>query len=360
LKTVAFLEKFFVVLILLGLVKVWSMTGPGFFDTDSAYFFPTGHLALSLGYDQYLSYSSSGNLQKHYNAVPFNLSYALARNVQVGISIPLIWVAAPKSGKTLGLVGGDGLVELHFGNDETEYDYRESFLFKVRIPDASPPVGRDQRLSTAKFSYSGDEFVIKDSSSDYYPLIKHNGDLTLGWNFSKQILPKTFVHFNARYVYEFSTNESLTNIFAFNGLIDTTNDVSTTSNFDNYQGAKFSLFGIEKIFQKFFYSTSFSDPWADKKNDHLELSLALDTTLDVGFDLFEKHFSLAIRPFSELFFLKRFTEESLYKSNLTWTVGAGIFLPFGLRYQFGFSHVFWSENRYDFEDSARMNLTWVF
>ncbi len=335
----------------------FAMTGPGFFDTETALFYPTGHLVLALGLDQYLSYSTSGNLQKRYGQVPFNLSYSLVRNVQVGVTIPLVWATATKTGKSLGLAGGDGLVELHFGNDEPEYDYRESFVFKVRVPDASPPVGREKRFSSG-LDYEGDDFVLQ--VSDYYPLVKHNVDLTLGWNFSKQILPKTFMHFNARYVYELNTNETLTNIFAFNGFIDTTNDISSTSNFDNYAGAKFSLFGIEKIFQKFFYSTSFTDPWSDKKNDHLEFSLAFDTTLDLHYELFERPISLSLRPFTELFFLKRFTEDSLYKSNLAWTFGVGFFLPFGLRYQFGYTHVFWSENKFDYEDSARMNLSFVF
>lgn len=282
------------------------------------------------------------------------MTYAPVKNVQLGLTIPLVSVYDARLNETRNVAIGDFQVDFEFGHDDLEYDFREAFTFRTRI-NTGPAIDRNLR-----FSSTPSDFTIQSSLADYYPLVKKNVDFALGWNFTKEILPNTSFHFNFRYVYELAPDETLTNIFAFNGLDGSSNQTSTVTNLNQFNGSTLSLFGIEKIIGRLFWTTGLDDPWKDKINDHVELSAAIDTTFNLEYYLFDRRFSLALKPFLELFFLKRFSEESLFKSNLSITAGIHFRLFSALRYQIAFSHILWSESRFEYQDAAHMGLTLFF
>lgn len=338
----------------LGLLAAGGLQAfPGYLNTRSTEFYPRGRVGLSVGLERFEDRGPYGTWPLVFSAVPVSIATALARNVQLGLTLPFVWVEnLARPDRSLALVAGDMVLDMEFGHDEPEYDYREAFTFRVRIPDTSPPIDRNRRLSTLERDYAEGSTV-----RDYYPLTLHHQEMALGWNFSKQLGEKTWLHFNARYVYEFGTNESLTNMFALQGALVSTNDISTITNAEALAGTTFSLFGIEKIWERFFGWTGRVDPWADKANDRVELSLGVDTTLDLGYHVSGRKIPFAIQPFAELFLSKRFTEESLAKSHLDLSAGAAFHLPAHLRLQFAFTRVLWADARFDYQDALRMNLT---
>lgn len=340
----------------LGLLAVQCLQAvPGYLNTRSTQFYPRGRVGLSVGLDRFEDRGPYGTWPLVYTALPINLTTALARNVQIGLTLPFTWVDnGARPDRSLAPVAGDMLIDMEFGHDEPEYDYREAFTLRVRIPDTSPAIDRNRRFSTLTRDYAESASV-----RDYYPLSLHNQELALGWNFSRELGQKTWLHFNARYVYEFGTNESLTNMFALQGVLVSTNDISTLSgtNFEALAGTSFSLFGLEKIWDRFFGWTGRVDPWADKRNDRVELSLAVDTTVDLGYHVAGRKIPFSIQPFAELFLVKRFSEESLAKSHFDLSAGASFHLPAHLRLQLAFTRVLWAEERFEYQDAVRMNLT---
>ncbi len=82
----------------------------------------------------------------------------------------------------------------------------------------------------------------------------------------------------------YSLLESLTNLFSLTGFINENDETQQNTSVGNtsdiaLEDSSFSFFGIEKIIQKLFWTTNLKDPWVDKKNDHLEISLSIDTQL---------------------------------------------------------------------------------
>ena len=326
---------------------------PGYLHTRSTEFYPVRRLGLTVGWERHEDRGPYGTWPLVYTLLPITLTTALVRNVQLGLTLPLAWVdnlARPERG--VPPAAGDMLLDLEFGHDEHEYEYREAFTLRVRIPDTSPSIDRNRRYATLPR-----EYLEASPVRDYYPLVRHSGELCLGWNLSKEFLPRTWVHFNARYTYEFGTNEGLTNMFALQGVLVNSNDVSSVSNLEAFQGTSFSLFGIEKIWDRLFGWTSRTDPWADKRNDHLELSLGVDTRFDLGYHVAGRSIPFAVQPFAELYWAKRFSEESLAKSHIELSAGAALHLPGNLRFQFALSRVRWAENLFEYQDSATMSVT---
>ncbi len=333
-----------------------SFAGLKYAQTRLAHFYPPGHLVLDLGFQNYFSSGEFGDFQGRYYFIPLSLTYAVVKNVQLGVTIPVAGIYDAQFNRYQKFSFGDFQVDFEFGHDDYEYDFREAFTFSTRI-GTGVPVNRERRLSTTPSFY---KFTGQNPPDDLYPFVKNNADFSLGWNFSKELFQGTSVHFNFRYVYELGPDEGLTNIFAFNGLVDSTNDTSTVTNVDQFSGSTVSLFGIEKIIGRLFWTTGLDDPWKDKINDHLEFSTAVDTTFNLEYYLFGRRFSFVLKPFLEIFFSKRFTEESLYKSHLDLTVGIHLKLFSLLRYQIAFTHVLWSESRFEYQDAATMSLTLFF
>ena len=336
---------------------VWSVLGarPGF-EVGQAEFLPASKLDLSLGWERYRDPGIYGASQHLYDVAPIGLRYALARNVQMGLFWPMVGVENLTS-PTLSLApaAGDITFELAFGHDELEYDYREAFVFSTRIIDESPAVPRS-RAQTSVVDYNRDA-----TSRDYYPFVFHNTDFSLGWDFTKRLEGRVRLHASVRYVYELSTNETLTNVFAFNGLIDQNpSNAQNTAGLSNFQDAKISFFSLEKIFQKLFWTTSLTDPWSDKANDHIEYGLALDTTWDLHYDFAGTPVEVSVSPFLEISGAQRFTQLSMMKSHLQSTLGAELAWGPRLRTKFGFTRILWAENNYDYSDGARLELSFLF
>lgn len=326
-----------------------------YLNTHSAFFDPPGRVALDLGLTRFEDRGPYGAYSMIYSQVPVVMTTSLARNVQVALTLPVIWVEnVLRPERSMPPAVGDLLFDLAFAHDEPEYDYREIFTFRTRIPDTSPNVAQNRRYNPVV------DYEPTSTVRDYFPLARHNGEMALGWGLTKEVAGRLQVHLGFRYTYEFGTNETLTNFFAFQGVLVNSNDTSTFSNFDAFQGTTFSLFGIEKVVQRLFGWTDFKNPWADKANDHLELSLSIDTRIDLGYHFGQHPVHVALVPFAELFWVRRFSEESLAPGHLDLSAGVGIELPAQMKLTLALTKVLWREGAHPAQDGMHLGVSFLF
>ena len=331
---------------LFGLIS--RLEASDYFFTQSAHFHYDSSVSIFFNFNQYIRKNRFGNAQYLLQELPFKIKATIIKNVQASIAIPLIFGRSFTTGADLPLAIGDLELEARFGHDDSEYNYRQAYYFKYRA-SISP--------TTTKIA-SAQRFSQDVQEASYYPLASQFDEMTLGWHGTKNITPKTQFHLNLNYVYQLSTNESITNLIAFENISNA--DVETNARGGKLQDIRFSLFGLDTTLQNLFWTTSYNQPWSDKRNDHVNISMAIDTLIDADYYFGSKKVLLSLKPFLEVTFVLPFTSESFHHTRILITPGLLLKFTKHLRYLFGVGFLSSSITRFEFEAASFMSLRLVF
>ena len=297
-----------------------------------------------------------GNLYIIFFRFPIYFDYNIIKNVSVQVGLPpTVSIFNIKDNQPIQeaplYFGGNGYLKFLLAFDDYEYNFKHAISIGYYFSSSSQNFNETRKTNSA---YNTRDFTI----NDFYPLIKNSENLSLGWVFSKKIDKKTLFNFNIKYFYELQSPESLTNLFTLSSFINENDQIQQSTSTDNIalEDSSFSFFGIEKIIQKLFWTTNLEDPWIDKKNDHLEISLSIDTQLFLDYTIASFSIEGSLNPFIDLNWLYRFTDESLYKSHLLVSTGVIYNMTPFLYYLFTLNHFLWQEEAYDFKSSIHVNI----
>ena len=319
--------------------KLW---GTDYFFTQSSHFKEPGRFSFFIDYYQYLKQNKFGVNQYLLQEVPLKIKATLVKNVEVGVSIPVVFGQNYLTSETLSPVIGNIELELRFANHDEEYDYQYSYYFNYRISTGVVA----QKLSPSELD--GD--VIRAS---YYPVASSLDEMQIGWHMTKKITPKTEFHFNFNYTYQFTNNENITNLIGLEGF---ESEIETNARGGKLSQANFTFLGLDKTFRRLFWTTSLNDPWEDKKNDHFVVSMVLDTYLGMDYYFDKRKLLIGLKPFIEFTWLFPFSNESFYNPKLL--IVPGVYLKFTryFGYLFGLGLVFDNWQYFDFEQVVFMSL----
>ncbi len=319
-----------------------NLWGTDYFFTQSSYFKEPGRFSFFIDYHQYLKKNKFGIDQYLLQEVPLKIKATVFKNVEASVSIPIVFGQDYSTSDPLSPVVGNISIELRFANYDEEYDYQYSYYFNYRI--STGVVSR----KLEKSDLDGD--VIRAS---YYPIASSFDEMQLGWHMTKKITPKTEFHFNFNYTYQFTNNENITNLIAFEGFETA---IETNARGGQLSQAGFTFLGLDKTVRKLFWTTSFNDPWGDKQNDYFIISMAIDTYIGTDYYFGKRKLLFGIKPFVEVTWLFPFSNKSFYNSQLL--IVPGLYLKFTkyLGYLFGIGLVFDNWQHFDFEQVAFMSL----
>ena len=307
-------------LFLLAKGHLWSTD---YFSTQSAYFADEGRVKIIVDFNQYEKRGKFGARQYLLQEIPFTIRVAILRNLEASLKLPVVFGYNFLTEDRLPAVFGNVEIELRFGRDDDEYNYREAFYISYRI-GSGPSVEKP-----AEGTLIGGDAL----DPSYYPAVSSLYEFSLGWHCTKDIGEKSQFHFNSAYTYQLNEGENLDRLINFEGV--TGGAIETNANGENIQRNSFTLFGLDKSLKRLFWTTSLNNPWADKKNDYITLNAAIDTRLSTGFFFGKRQLILALKPFLEMTWLIPFSDESYYVSRFTLVPGMLLELTRYFRYAFG-------------------------
>jgi hypothetical protein len=252
-----------------------------------------------------------------------------------------------------------GELDLTFqiGHDDTEYNFRDALVVRFRInKTVTESVGRNNSINEDKYNYG-----TEADDLSYYPIIKNDNPFTLGWNFTKSIAQRSTFNFNFYYNYEYIEGDDfVSNIFGEFGAWARNAETGASQSDPTASNTDFSFFGIERIFQKLFWTTDLKDPWVDKRNDHLLINASIDTFFNLDYYIGKQKLTLGFKPFIEASFLYRFSQESMYRSRLVLVPGLWLKIGKYIRFLVGFEKTLWAEEYYSIDDASYLALEFHF
>lgn len=331
---------------------LFSFAYADYFDTESAWFEQEGRVNLVTGIERFNLRSPFGNIYNRVLNIPLEMNFSMIKNVQLNLQWPLFFMTDPTINHTTWNFG-DIYFGLALAFDDLEYNFKWALTFNT------PLYTQNNNSLQLRYNEDIDTSTIYSFTPDStYPMTKGNNQYSLGYRFSKEIGEKFRVHFNADYVYELLENETIvSNLFSeITGFIQQEEGSGGTLSKTNVEG--FSPFGLDKIFRKLFWlNEDLQDPYKDRKNDHIELSLTVDSFHHNEIYLKSgKRIPIYFKPFLELSYVYRFTQESLYRSHLT--VIPGFFLKYQkyMGIQTGIAFDLWGEENYFKKTAFKMNF----
>jgi len=304
-----------------------------------------GNLSVNLG--KYLYHNEYGRAEREYLYLPVYMQYGLTSFVQLAAFLPIINARNVIESKGNMFSGGEGIavgdfhIELKFSDDNKEPEYNYSIVVRYQYKS-----GVQTGLSPQEIQMLTDKSgVDRKITVSYYPFSKGVENLGLGYYLTTDLFKKIDVNFNATYTYEFGIIEdeaegerrmTIKDFFKFENIIEKEKDK------EGKETEKFkikSFFGLEKMFKRLFWTSSKSDPWSDKRDDHITLSLSLDTFLDTDYYIGKKRVLIGLRPFVEFTGILNWHESSTTRSCLMINPGLWIKFTNPLRYMISFTFV---------------------
>ena len=325
--------------------NLWSFD---YFFTRSAFFKDEGFLSLSIDYQQFIDRAPEGHIEGWIFHYPLRVDYAITRAVAVSLWIPFYSgvfneerasigdTTQIRSSSTPFAVGNLGF-ELRLGFEDLEYGFKSSYYFS---------------------------YTLNTGPRGFEPFIPITQQATIGAIASKKVLKSTIFNLNVQYVYELRKGDenreaqSFTNFFSFNDFDQGRNE--KTANGKDLRSRNLSLFGLEKIFQNFFWNTSLVDPWSEKRNDHLELSFSINRALTMHYDIRNRKMILGLNPFLEMAWVIPFSDESIVAHHFI--LAPGLYLKFTRKIRFLLSLAFalGEKDKLDYTQAGLMSLRFVF
>lgn len=323
-------------LLLAGFLYFQPLPAAPYTQTEDAIFLGNGHGEISLNYQQHFIQSPYGAQLQKLHQLPLELRYNLVRNVMASLEWSFLYVENYSLEETQGATG-DLEVQIFFGRDITEHQYRDAYYWGFRRSGGAESITEESERSS----------VLDNSvKTSFYPLSVPVNRMSLGYLLSKNYSDKLQFSLDFAYHYELKEDESATNFLAFQGVQN-----------DNVQGGEqdmgnsYSLFGLDESFRKLFWRTSLSDPFEDKKNDHLQVKAAIDTTFYTEYHFPERNVAFVSRPFLEFVYFHPISEESFQAQ--AFTLIPGLWFKIGERYKFKLARsiTLYKENKSDIHKS---------
>lgn len=300
------------------------------FHTESAWFAKGGKVIFNTGLFRFNRSGLYGSKMDEIYYLPLEINFSMINNVQLNLNWPF-YVSKDIITEEIEFTYSTLTMGLAFGFTDNEFDYKWAINFYNTLAVRE----------NADSSFANDETinVFQDQTvrGNSYPMAKDRHYYALGYRFTKSIKENTTINVNFDYVYELASNETIrSNIFSkFSGLVQ-----DEKGNFSNVEG--FTLFGMEDIFRTLFWrDKDLSDPWKERRNDHIEFSASVDHFFTTDYYIKDKKIPLSVKPFLEFFWSYRFSRMSVFRSEIILTPGVWIAYSRHFRFMFGLDKTVW-------------------